>query len=155
MVSSDFAVQDWLLRNDSCVHQVNYLYITCLLQSMIVAGADASSSAVEWVLAELLRQPEHLKRAQEELDRVVGRQRQVDEADLPNLPFLGAVMKESWRMHPFSAILFPRVCAQDTQLAGYDIPANTTVLVNIHGIAHDPAVWPDPHRFLPQRFLDR
>lgn len=105
-------------------------------------------------MLELLEEPKYLHLAQQELDQVVGRDRMVEESDLPNLPLLRAIVKESWRLG-LSGLLLPRYAMEDTQVGGYDIPANTTVLVNVRGISRDPAAWPEPDRFYPERFLER
>ncbi|MCI46730.1 flavonoid 3'-monooxygenase-like, partial [Trifolium medium] len=57
---------------------------------MFAAGTDTSSSTTEWAIAELLKNPRILAQVQQELDNVVGRERNVKEDDLPNLPYLQA-----------------------------------------------------------------
>ncbi|CAM6115215.1 unnamed protein product [Calypogeia fissa] len=62
-----------------------------LLKDLIVAGSDTSTSTLEWSMSELLKAPELMKRAQEEVDKVAGFDRTVNESDIPNMPFLAAV----------------------------------------------------------------
>lgn len=59
-----------------------------LLQNMFTAGTDTSASTVDWAIAELIRHPEIMRKAQEELDSVVGRGRPINESDLSQLPYL-------------------------------------------------------------------
>jgi flavonoid 3'-monooxygenase len=124
-------------------------------QNLFVAGTDTTSTIVEWSLAELIRHPTILKQAQEELDAVVGRGRLVAESDLPRLTFFAAVVKETFRLHPSTPLSLPRVAAAECEVAGHRIPAGAELLVNVWGIARDPAVWGpgDPLEFRPARFL--
>uniref|UniRef100_A0A0A8YQR0 flavonoid 3'-monooxygenase n=1 Tax=Arundo donax TaxID=35708 RepID=A0A0A8YQR0_ARUDO len=127
--------------------------IKALILNLFVAGTDTTSTIVEWSLAELIRHPDILKQAQEELDAVVGRGRLVSEADLPRLTFFNAVIKETFRLHPSTPLSLPRIAAEECEVAGYRIPKGTELLVNVWGIAHDPALWPDPLEYRPPRFL--
>ncbi|GJM99181.1 hypothetical protein PR202_ga16262 [Eleusine coracana subsp. coracana] len=101
----------------------------------------------------MIRHPDILKQAQEELDAVVGRDRLVSETDLPSLTFFNAVIKETFRLHPSTPLSLPRMAADDCEVAGYRIPKGSELLVNVWGIARDPALWPDPLEFRPARFL--
>jgi cytochrome P450 len=95
------------------------------MQDIIAAGAETSAVAIEWALSELLRNPEAMAKATDELDRVVGGSRLVSEADMPCLPYLEAVVKETLRVHPLAPLLVPRLSREDTSVGagGYDIPA--------------------------------
>uniref|UniRef100_A0A804LKQ0 trimethyltridecatetraene synthase n=1 Tax=Zea mays TaxID=4577 RepID=A0A804LKQ0_MAIZE len=115
-------------------------------------GTDTSAVTVEWAMSELLRNPEVLAKATEELDRVVGRNRLVAEGDIPSLPYLDAVVKETLRLHPVAPLLTPRLCREDVSVGGYDIPAGARVFVNAWAIGRDPAVWEAPLEFRPERF---
>ncbi|TVU30724.1 hypothetical protein EJB05_22359 [Eragrostis curvula] len=127
--------------------------VKALILNLFVAGTDTTSTIVEWSLAELIRHPEILKQAQEELDAVVGRDRLVSESDLPRLTIFNAVIKETFRIHPSTPLSLPRMASQDCEVNGYRIPKGTELLVNVWGIARDPALWPDPLEFRPARFL--
>lgn len=125
-----------------------------LLQNMFAAGTDTSSNTVEFAVAELIRHPDILARAQQELDEVVGRSRLVNESDLPNLPFLYAIIKETFRHHPAAPLSLPRSVDKDCEVDGYLIPKGATLLINIWAIGRDPIAWPDdPLAFRPDRFL--
>ena len=108
---------------------------------------------MEWALAELIRHPDVLAKAQQELDAVVGRGRLVSEADLPRLTYLAAVVKETFRLHPSTPLSLPRVAAEECEVDGYRIPRGATLLVNVWAIARDPDAWPEPLEFRPDRFL--
>ncbi|CAL1352663.1 unnamed protein product [Linum trigynum] len=127
--------------------------IKALLLNMFTAGTDTSSSTVEWALAELIRHPNTLAGLQSELDSIVGRDRLVSEQDLPKLPYLQAVIKETFRLHPSTPLSLPRLAGQSCEINGYHIPKGATLLVNVWAIARDPEAWSDPLRFDPGRFL--
>jgi len=93
-------------------------------------------------------------KVQAELDIVVGKSRRVEDADVPNLKYLQAIIKENFRLHPIAPILFPHVSIKPCKVLGYDIPGKTPVIVNVAAIARDPKMWEDPMTFKPERFLD-
>ncbi|KAL3716451.1 hypothetical protein ACJRO7_008106 [Eucalyptus globulus] len=120
---------------------------------MFLAGAETSSSTVEWALTELLRDPNSMVKVQAELSRVVGSNRKVQETDIDQLSYLQAVVKETLRLHPPLPFLVPRKAMANTIFMGYDIPKNTQVFVNSWAIGRDPDVWEDPMAFKPERFI--
>ncbi|KAK8445864.1 hypothetical protein SEVIR_9G399900v4 [Setaria viridis] len=126
---------------------------------LIAGGTDTSAVATEWAMSELLRNPEVMAKATEELDSVVGHGRLlVTEEDIPKLPYLEAVVKETFRLHPVTPLLAPRLSREDASSTGggggYDIPAGTLVFVNIWTIGRDPAVWGRAaEEFRPERFV--
>ncbi|CAK9260332.1 unnamed protein product [Sphagnum jensenii] len=127
------------------------------IKSLIVdmfGGADTIAIGLEWALAEVIHHLEIMKRAQEELDRVVGRNRRVHESDLPNLPYLHAIIQETFRLHPPGPMTLGHVNVKNAQILQYQIPANTTVVVNIWAIGRDPKVWNKPLEFIPDRFFN-
>ncbi|XP_061988976.1 flavonoid 3'-monooxygenase [Rosa rugosa] len=127
--------------------------IKALLLNMFTAGTDTSSSTVEWAIAELIRHPHMLARVQKELDDFVGHDRLVTESDIPNLPYLQAVIKETFRLHPSTPLSLPRMAAESCEINGYHIPKGSTLLVNVWAISRDLAEWADPLEFKPERFL--
>lgn len=121
---------------------------------MISAGMDTTTITVEWAMAEMVRNPRVQQKIQEELDRVVGRDRIMTEADIANLPYLQAVTKECFRMHPPTPLLLPHKANTNVKIGGYDIPKGATVSVNAWAIARDPKVWKNPLEFRPERFQE-
>ncbi|BAT10212.1 Os10g0196100 [Oryza sativa Japonica Group] len=115
-----------------------------LLCDMIAAGTDTTVITVEWAMAELVRNPRVQMKAQEELDRVIGRGRVMLEADIPNLPYLQAVVKESFRLHPPTPLMLPHKASTSVKIAGYDVPKDASVVVNVWAVARDPGVWDNP-----------
>ncbi|BAT79695.1 hypothetical protein LR48_Vigan04g043900 [Vigna angularis] len=134
-------------------NHLTHTEIKALLLNMFTAGTDTSSSTTEWAIAELIRNPRVLTQVQQELDSVVGRDRSVKEEDLAHLPYLQAVIKETFRLHPSTPLSLPRVAAESCEIFGYHIPKGSTLLVNVWAIARDPKEWADPLEFRPERFL--
>ncbi|KAG5530769.1 hypothetical protein RHGRI_025668 [Rhododendron griersonianum] len=126
-----------------------------LLQDPILGGTDTSAITVEWAISELLKQPRLLRKATEELDRVIGRDRWVEEDDIQNLPYICAIAKETMRFHPVGTLLAPHLSTEDCKIADYDIRKGTTVFVNTWSIGRDPRYWEASEKFLPERFLGK
>ncbi|KAK1412896.1 hypothetical protein QVD17_34484 [Tagetes erecta] len=125
--------------------------IKAFIRELLGAGTDTSAISIEWALAELINHPNIMKKAVEEIDKFVGKNRLLQESDIPNLSYLQAIVKETLRLHP-SASLIPRLSTQDSIICGYHIPANTTTFVNVWSLGRDPSHWESPHEFKPERF---
>ncbi|XP_062215520.1 flavonoid 3',5'-hydroxylase 1-like [Phragmites australis] len=140
--------------DDDSGETITEVNIKGLIFDMFTAGTDTSSIIVEWALAEMLKNPSVMARAQEELDLVVGRGRRLEESDLPNLPYLQAICKEAMRLHPSTPLSLPHFSFDACDdVDGYRVPANTRLLINIWAIGRDPVVWEAPLEFSPERFL--
>ncbi|OWM88423.1 hypothetical protein CDL15_Pgr003835 [Punica granatum] len=124
-----------------------------LLMDLFAAGTDTTSITLEWAMAELIHNPAILSRVREETDRVIGRGNLVQESDTASLPYLQAVVKETFRMHPSTPFLIPRRAREDTEVMGFTVPRGAQVLVNAFAIGRDPESWEDPDSFRPERFL--
>lgn len=131
-------------------------YTDALIRSFVLvllaAGSDTSAGTMEWTLSLLLNHPEVLKKAQIEIDQVVGKDRLVDESDVSNLPYLRCILNETLRLKPPGPLLVPHEASEDCVVGGYKIPSGTMVIVNQWAIHHDPKVWEDPEAFKPERF---
>jgi len=97
--------------------------------------------------------PKVMRKAQEELDRVVGKGHLPDFSDRENLPYTDALVKELLRWNPPLPIAVPSRAMQDDVYRGYLIPAGATVIQNVWAIFRDPSIYPDPETFNPDRFL--
>lgn len=118
----------------------------------MMAGTDTSSISVQWVLAELINHPKVFKKLRDEINSVVGTNRLVTYTDIPNLPYLQAVMRETLRLHPPSPVIL-RASIEDCQINGFDVKADTRMLVNCYTVHRDPNLWTDPLEFIPERFM--
>lgn len=122
-------------------------------QELMLATVDNPSNATEWALAEMLNKPELLERATKEIEHVVGRDRLVNESDLPLLNYVKACAKESFRLHPIAPFNIPHAAVVDTVVAGYSIPKGSHLLLSRLGLGRNPSVWKEPLEFIPERHL--
>ncbi|KAK3439855.1 hypothetical protein EUGRSUZ_B00197 [Eucalyptus grandis] len=128
--------------------------VKALFLDFFAAGTGTTFITLDWAMTELVMNPKAIKRAQAELRSVVGESKYVQETDLPQLPYLKAIIKEVFRLHPPAPVLLPRESMEDVIIDGYCIPAKTRFFVNAWSIGRDPQSWVDPEAFLPERFLD-
>ncbi|CAA3025243.1 ferruginol synthase-like [Olea europaea var. sylvestris] len=126
-----------------------------LLLDLFIAGTDTTSSTVEWIMTELIRNPEKMSKARNELWTVIGRNKQVEESDISRLPYLQSVIKETFRYHPPAPFLVPHKAEVDTEINGYTIPKDAQILVNVWATGRDSSLWLNPDSFEPERFLNR
>ncbi|CAA7015879.1 unnamed protein product [Microthlaspi erraticum] len=124
-----------------------------LLQDLLLAGTNTTTHAIEWTMAEIINNPNVLEKLREEIGSVVGKARLIQETDLPNLPYLQAVVKEGLRMHTPAPILF-RTFQEKCEIKGFHIPEKTTLILNSYAIMRDPNFWEDPEEFKPERFQE-
>ncbi|XP_019186442.1 PREDICTED: isoleucine N-monooxygenase 1-like [Ipomoea nil] len=120
---------------------------------MMLATTDNPSNAVEWALAEMINQPKLLEKAVEEIDNVVGRERLVEESDLPKLNYVKACIKEAFRLHPVAPFNIPHVSLANTVVGGYYIPKGSQVLLSRVGLGRNAKAWEEPMMFKPERHL--
>ncbi|CAL9760538.1 unnamed protein product, partial [Musa acuminata subsp. burmannicoides] len=129
-------------------------HVKALFLELILGGTDTTSTTIEWAMAELMRNPDIMRKIQDELDAVVGKERAVEESDVPKLEYLRAVTKETLRLHPVVPLLVPRSPSSPCTVGGYTIPKGSKVFVNVWMIQRDAAIWgEDAVEFRPERFL--
>ncbi|CAI9115906.1 OLC1v1016919C1 [Oldenlandia corymbosa var. corymbosa] len=126
--------------------------IGSLMLVLLSAGTDTSMGTMEWALSLMINHPSTFKTAQEEIDKVVGTERLLDESDVANLPYLRCIINETLRMFPPGPLLVPHQSSEDCTVEGYRVPKNTMLLVNLWAIQNDPKLWEDPRKFKPERF---
>ncbi|XAR70414.1 hypothetical protein NMG60_11027259 [Bertholletia excelsa] len=129
-------------------------HVKSLLMDMIVGGTDTTSNALEFALAEMITRPEVMRKAQQELDTVVGKDNIVEESHIHQLPYLYAVMKEALRLHPTLPLLVPHCPSESCIVGGYTVPKGARVFVNVWAIHRDPSIWENPWEFDPERFVN-
>lgn len=101
----------------------------------------------------MVNHPEQQRKAQEEIDRVIGRDRLPTFEDQKDLPYVSALVKEVQRWRPVIAGGLAHATTKDDVYEGYFIPEGTTVIPVAWAIHMDPALYPEPHLFKPERFL--
>ncbi|KAL6196430.1 hypothetical protein ACLB2K_032045 [Fragaria x ananassa] len=121
---------------------------------MFAGGNDTTFTTLEWVMSELLRNPRVMEKLQNEVRGIVGNKEDITEDDLVGMHYMKAVIKETFRLHPPFPALIPRLARQDVKINGYNIKANTQVMVNAWGIGRDPKSYANAELFEPERFLN-
>ncbi|KFK33607.1 hypothetical protein AALP_AA5G035800 [Arabis alpina] len=139
-------------RDEKAEYKITRKHIKSLFVEIFTAGTDSTATATQWTMAEIVNNPNVLERLREEIDSVVGKARLIQETDLPNLPFLQAVVKEGLRLHPPAPLLIRRF-EESCEIKGFYIPKDTTLLVNVNAVMRDPNSWEDPDEFKPEKFL--
>nr|AHL83550.1 C4H [Morus alba var. multicaulis] len=132
------------------INEDNVLYI---VENINVAAIETTLWSIEWGIAELVNHPEIQRKLRDELDTVLGQGVQITEPDMLKLPYLQAVIKETLRLRMAIPLLVPHMNLHEAKLGGYDIPAESKILVNAWWLANDPANWKNPEEFRPERFL--
>ncbi|EEF51040.1 geraniol 8-hydroxylase [Ricinus communis] len=125
-----------------------------LFLDLFAAGTDTTSSTLEWAMTELLRNPKTLSKARAEIKQTIGTGSLLQESDMARLPYLKAIIKETFRLHPAVPLLLPRKAGGDVEMNGFTIPKDAQVLVNAWAIGRDPFLWEEPELFRPERFLE-
>ncbi|KAK8508701.1 hypothetical protein V6N11_037656 [Hibiscus sabdariffa] len=125
--------------------------IKAQVTELSLATVDNPSNAAEWAMAEMLNKPEILQKATEEIDGVVGKNRLVQETDIPKLNYIKCCAREAFRLHPVAPFNMPHVSNSDVTVAGYFIPKGSHVLIGRRGM--DPNIWDEPLEFKPERHL--
>jgi cytochrome P450 len=110
------------------------------LLTLLVAGHETTATALSWAMERLTRHPEKLERLR-------------DEVEAGEDAYLTATIQETLRLRPVIVIVI-RKLTEAVELGGYELPAGARVVPSIHLIHRDPEIYPEPERFLPERFLD-
>lgn len=118
---------------------------------LLIAATDTVSITMEWAMALLLNNPVAIKKIKDEIDAHVPENRLIEEQDLPNLPYLKNVVKETLRLYPPIPFMIPHEASQDCTVGGYHISKGTMLLVNLWAIHRDPKHWENPTKFIPER----
>ncbi|KAL2347892.1 hypothetical protein Fmac_001892 [Flemingia macrophylla] len=127
--------------------------IKATIQEIFGAGGEPSAITIEWAMAEMVKDPRVMKKAQDEVRKVFNMKGRVDGTCINELKYLKSVVKETLRLHPPGPLLLPRKCTQACKINGYHIPIKSTVIVNAWAIGRDPNYWTEPERFYPERFI--
>lgn len=133
--------------------QLDRTEVELMMFELSLAGTDTNALTMEWFLLRMVDNPEAQAKVHEELDRVVGLERRVSVDDVANLPYLAACMNEALRMNPSAPLALPHTAAKEMQLAGYVVPKDTRVVVNLHAIHMSSKYHTNPEKFTPERFL--
>lgn len=125
-----------------------------LCSEFLNAGTDTTATALEWIMAELVRHPEIQKKLVEEIESVSeGDDNKVKEEELQKMPYLKAVIMEGLRRHPPAHFVLQHGITQAIEFEGYVIPKDASINFMVAEMGWDGEVWADPKEFKPERFL--
>jgi cytochrome P450 len=112
------------------------------LMTLLVAGHETTASELAWAFERLVRTPRVMRRLTEE----------IDSGDDDG--YLTATVQETLRRRPVLQLAAPRLVKQPIRIGGFEYPTGVCLAANGYLIHHDPAIYPDPYAFRPERFLD-
>ena len=122
---------------------------------MFTAGTETTSSTVEWIMSELMRNPMVMAKTQAEVRQTLDNKSPEDhEGHMDKLEYTKMVIKEGMRLHPVVPLLLPRVCRETCNIGGFKVSKGSRIMVNAWAIARSPENWNDANEFRPERFED-
>lgn len=127
--------------------------IKLVTAAMYAGAAETTISSLSTFVLAMLKFPEVQRTAQEEIDRVIGKDRLPDYEDRERLPYVDALAKEALRWWPVAPLGVPHRTDEDIEFRGYFIPKSSIVVPGVWWFLHDPEVYRDPELFDPTRFL--
>ncbi|XP_060186665.1 cytochrome P450 89A9-like [Lycium barbarum] len=142
--------------------KLTYEEIVSLCGEFLGAASDTTSTALQWIMANLVKYPAIQEKLYKEIlckiegpqqSKVENSNKLIPEEDLQKMPYLKAVILEGLRRHPPSHFLLPHRVTKEMELNGYVIPKNAIIYFMVREMGMDPNVWEDPMDFKPERFL--
>jgi cytochrome P450 len=131
--------------------------IVALCSEFLNAGTDTTSTGLQWIMAELVKNPAVQDKLYDEIKATCGDQDEEvseDKIDAVKMPYLKAVILEGLRKHPPGHFVLPHKAAQDMEVGGYLIPKGTTVNFMVAEMGRDEGTWDKAMEFVPERFLE-
>ncbi|KAK4182348.1 phenol 2-monooxygenase [Podospora australis] len=123
-----------------------------LMGTVMEGGSDTTSSLIIAFIHAMTKWPEVLRKAQEEMDRVVGEERTPTWEDYANLPYIAACVKEAHRWRPVTPLAFPHSVAEDDWVDGMFLPKGSDIFINAYGMHNDEKRFPNPDVFDPEHY---
>ncbi|XP_039831536.1 cytochrome P450 89A2-like [Panicum virgatum] len=129
--------------------------MVALCSEFLNAGTDTTSTALQWIMAELVKNPDIQDKLHGEIEATIATTGldHISEEDVHKMPYLKAVVLEGLRRHPPGYLVLLHAPAEDMELGGYMIPKGTTVNFMVADMSMDEQAWERPTQFAPERFL--
>jgi cytochrome P450 family 89 subfamily A len=127
--------------------------MTNLCSELLTAGTDTTSTALQWIMAELVKNPAVQDKLYAEIKATCSDEQEVGEQDTHKMPYLKAVVLEGLRRHPPAHFLLTHKAAEDVVVGGYLIPKGAAVNFTVADMGWDERAWERPMEFVPERFL--
>ncbi|XP_036869833.1 cytochrome P450 2F3-like isoform X1 [Manis javanica] len=136
---------------------LSHFYLDTLIMSthnLLFGGTETVGTTLRHAFLVLMKYPKVQARLQEEIDRVVGRERQPVLEDRVAMPYTDAVIHEVQRFADVIPMNLPHRVTRDTAFRGFLIPKGTDVITLLHSVHYDPSQFLTPQKFNPEHFLD-
>ncbi|ONK65819.1 uncharacterized protein A4U43_C06F1300 [Asparagus officinalis] len=129
------------------------------LMTMLIAGHETTAAVLTWSIFLLAQNPSKMRKAQAEVDSVLGEERITLES-VRELEYIRLIVVESLRLYPQPPLLIRRSLQEDKLPGGYmgsedgyAIPAGTDIFLSVYNLHRSPYFWDRPNEFEPERFL--
>lgn len=129
------------------------------LMTMLIAGHETTAAVLTWAVFLLAQHPSKMKKAQAEIDSVLGQGRTTFES-IKKLVYLRLIVVEALRLYPQPPLLIRRSLRSDCLPGGYNgdkngyaIPPGTDIFISVYNLHRSPYFWDKPNEFEPERFL--
>ncbi|CAA0812522.1 Cytochrome P450 71A25 [Striga hermonthica] len=142
-----------IYRGDVPGVSIDRITVKAMIFDVLAAGTETSASTLTWMMTELIRHPNVMKKLQDEVRGVTDGKTAITEDDIQRMPYLKAVIKETLRIHP-PVPIYMHAAREHVNFMGYNVEPETIVVMNVWAIGQDLAFWKDPERFVPERFMD-
>jgi len=127
--------------------------IRMITASLYIAASDTTLSISRVFFLLMAVHPDIQRKAQKEIDRLLGGERLPTLSDMDDLPYTYAILKEIYRWQTPLPISIPKSLREDDDYKGYYLPKGAIVMENVWAVLQDPTIFPEPHLFKPERFL--
>lgn len=151
----DDYIDAFLLEQDKNPEHFSRDNLMRTLTDLFIAGNDTTSAAIRWAFCFMCTFPETQLKMQEEIDRAVGSSAMVSYADRKEMPYTEAFIMETLRFGDIAPMGVEHVATCDFELNGHLIRKRTQIVSLLRAVHHDSEYFPQPERFLPERFLDQ
>ncbi|XP_078540291.1 cytochrome P450 2D6-like isoform X1 [Lissotriton helveticus] len=121
---------------------------------LFTAGTATTATTLRFGLLYMILYPDIQTKVQEEIDQVIGRERQPTMDDRASMPYTNAVVHEIQRCSDIVPLGVPHKTSRDTEVNGFNIPKGTTLMFNMSSVLKDESIWERPYQFYPEHFLD-
>ncbi|KAH7673141.1 CBN-CYP-14A1 protein, partial [Aphelenchoides avenae] len=132
---------------------LNFDQLVYVLSDFWMAGMETTTTTMRWALLYMVKWPHIQRKAQAEIDSVVGRDRFPTMADRMEMPYMNALLAEIQRYEVVVATV-PHLCTETQSVGGQNVPANTLIYVNFYNVLSRDPVFEEPEKFNPERFLE-
>ncbi|OAQ70667.2 cytochrome P450 [Pochonia chlamydosporia 170] len=139
-------------QEDSGKLSLNRHAVYFLCGTLMEGGSDTTSSIIVAFIHAMTKWPSVMKKAQAEIDAVIGEDRSPTWEDYAQLPYVAACVKETMRWRPVVPLGFAHLVSEDDTIDGMTIPKGSQIFVNAFGMQHDSQRFPDPDTFNPDRY---